>query len=118
MANRNRPVGDLNLRVHPAFYQRIRHYRDRIGVYDNRPRVAVKFVEAAEDLVLALLKNPGRGHLAGFEAPELADIMRVSVPGFGVFALFYRYDGKTLTVVTIEHTAQDLPSRLAAILDR
>jgi hypothetical protein len=33
---------------------------------------------------------------------------------FPVFAVFYRWDGQTLTVITLEHTAQDLPSRLAA----
>lgn len=104
------------LRVHPAFYRRIRHYRDRIGIKDGRPQVAVKFVAAAQELVVQLLENPQRGHLARFEAPELADILRASTPGFSVFALFYRWDGQTLTVITAEHTAQDLPSRLASIV--
>lgn len=106
-------MGANKLRVHPAFYRRIRHYRDRIGVQDGRPQVAVKFVRATQELVRQLLENPRRGHFAGFEAPELADILRASVPGFSVFAIFYRWDGETLTVITLEHTAQDLPSRLA-----
>jgi hypothetical protein len=38
------------------------------------------------------------------------------VPGFSVFSLFYRWDGQTLTVSTLEHTAQDLPSRLESIV--
>lgn len=50
------------------------------------------------------------------EKSHRADILRVSVPGFAVFALFYRWDGRTLTIVTLEHTAQDLPARLAAVL--
>jgi plasmid stabilization system protein ParE len=104
------------LRVHPAFYRRIRHYRDRIGIKDGRPQVAVKFVRATQQLVVELLKNPQRGRPARFEAPDLADILRVSVPGFSVFSLFYRWDGQTLTVITLEHTAQDLPSRLASIV--
>jgi plasmid stabilization system protein ParE len=104
------------LRVHPAFYRRIRHYRDRIGIKDGRPQVAVRFVRAVQELVAKLLKNPQRGHLAGFEAPELTDILRASVPGFSVFALFYRWDGQTLTVITLEHTAQNLPSRLASMV--
>lgn len=109
-------MGAKRLRIHPAFYRRMRHYRDRIGIADGRPQVAVKFVRATQALVVQLLKNPRRGHLAGFESPELADILRASVPGFPVFALFYRWDGETLTVIALEHTAQDLPSRLAGIV--
>ena len=106
----------VKLLVHPAFYRRVRHYRNRIGIHDGRPRVAVKFARAAQELVPRLLHNPQRGHSARFESSDLADILRVSVPGFPVFALFYRWDGQTLTVITLEHTAQDLPSRLAGIL--
>ena len=102
--------------VHPAFYRRARHYRDRIGIHDGRPQVASKFVRATQALVLTLLQNPRRGHSARFESPDLTDILRVAVPGFPVFALFYRWDGQTLTVITVEHTAQDLPPRLAGIL--
>src|SRR5205823_1694326 len=106
----------VRLCVHPAFYRRTRHYRDRIGIHDGRPQVAVKFARAVEKLVLQLLQNPQRGHSACFESAELADILRAAVPGFSVFALFYRWDGQILTVITLEHTAQDLPSRLAGIL--
>jgi plasmid stabilization system protein ParE len=73
-------------------------------------------VRAIEALVLRLLQNPQSGHSPRFESPDLADILRVAVPGFAIFALFYRWDGKTLTVIPLEHTAQDLPSRLASIL--
>ncbi|HPY30293.1 MAG TPA: type II toxin-antitoxin system RelE/ParE family toxin [Verrucomicrobiota bacterium] len=111
-------MGANQLQVHPAFYRRVRHYRDRIGISDGHPQVAIKFVRAVQALVAQLLKNPRRGHPAGFEAPELADILRVSVPGFSVFALFYRWDGRTLTVITLEHTAQDLPARLASVVSR
>ena len=90
--------------VHPAFYRRMRHYRDRIGVQDTRPRSASRFVHAR------------RGHSARFETHDLAVILRVPVPGFTVFALFYRWDGQTLTLLTLEHTAQDLPARIAATL--
>lgn len=110
------PMGAKQLFVHPAFYRRIRHYRDRIGIKDGRPQVAIKFVKATHDLALHLLNNPQRGHLARFEAPDLADILRITVPGFPVFAIFYRWDGQTLTIITLEHTAQDLPSRLASIV--
>ena len=104
------------LRVHPAFYRRTRHYRDRIGIHDGRPQVAVKFTRAAQKLVLQLLQNPQHDHSARFESPDLADILRMALPGFPVFAVFYRWDGQTVTVITLEHTAQDLPSRLAGIL--
>ncbi len=108
----------VKLKVHPAFYRRVRHYRDRIGIHDGRPQVALKFVRAVQELMLRLLQKPQRGHSARFESFDLVDILRVSVPGFPVFALFYRWDGQTLTLITLEHTAQDLPPRLAAILSR
>ena len=104
------------LLVGPAFYRRVRHYRDRIGIHDGRPQVAIKFVQAVQELVLQLCANPQRGHSAHFESPDLADILRMTLPGFPVFALFYRWDGGTLRVITLEHTAQDLPARLASIL--
>ena len=78
--------------------------------------MAVKFVNATQELAGQLLENSRRGHSAGFEAPELADILRASVPGFSVFALFYRWDGEMFTVITLEHTPQDLPSRLASMV--
>ena len=104
------------LLVHPAFYRRVRHYRDRIGIHDGRPQVAIKFARAAQELVLRLLQNTQRGHSARFESLDLFAILRAPVPGFAVFALFYRWDRQTLTVITLEHTAQDLPSRLAGLL--
>lgn len=102
--------------VHQAFYRRVRQYRDRIKIHDGRPQVAVRFVQATEELVLSLMQNPQRGHSARFESADLSDILRVAVPNFTVFAVFYRWDGQTLTIITLEHTAQDLPARLAAIL--
>lgn len=106
------------LSIHPAFYRRVRYYRDRIGIKDGRPQVAKRFVKAAQALVNELFKNPHRGHHARFEAPDLADILRVPLPRFPIFALFYRWDGEILTIITLEHAAQDLPSRLAGILSR
>src|ERR1700722_14841685 len=98
----------VKLLVHPAFYRRVRHYRDRIGIHDGRPQVAAKFVQATQEMVLRLLQNPQQGHSARFDSADLADVLRVAVSGFPVFALFYRWDGSTLTVITLEHGAQDL----------
>ena len=102
--------------VHPAFYRRVRHYRDRIGIHDGRPQVARRFAPAAQKLVLRLRDKPQCGHSARFESPDLVDVFRAALPGFPVFALFYRWDGQTLTAITLEHTAQDLPARLAGLL--
>jgi len=109
-------MGANQLFVHPAFYRRLRHYRDRMRFQDGRPQVAIRFVKATQRLVNQLLENPQRGHLARFEASDLTDILRASVPGFPIFALFYRWDGKVLKIITLEHTAQDLPARLASII--
>jgi hypothetical protein len=46
------------LLVHPAFYRRVRHYRDRIADHDGRPKVSARFVKAAQTLVEQLLENP------------------------------------------------------------
>ncbi len=89
-------MGARKLFVYPAFYRRVRHYRDRIALKDGRPQVASRFVQAIHDLIM--VDNPQRGHLAGFEAPDLADILRAPVPGFTVFAAFYRWDGRQLIV--------------------
>ncbi|MGZ8898640.1 MAG: type II toxin-antitoxin system RelE/ParE family toxin [Limisphaerales bacterium] len=104
------------LHVHPAFYRRLRHYRDRIGIVDGRPKVAERFALATRELINLLLENPQRGHSARFEAPELTDIQRMSVPGFPVFSVFYRWSEDAVTLITIEHSKQDLPSRLASIV--
>ena len=108
----------VNVRVHPAFYRRVRHYRDRIGIHEGRPQVATRFARAAQEVVLRVLQNPQRGHSARFESADLADVLRIAVPGFPVFALFYRWDGQTLTVITLENAAQDLPARLANLLSK
>ena len=44
------------------------------------------------------------------------DVLRVSVNGFRTFAVFFRWKGEVLTIISLEHTAQDLPARLAGIL--
>jgi hypothetical protein len=33
--------------------------------------------------------------MPGFEAPDLPDVLRASIPGFPIFALFYRWNGAT-----------------------
>jgi|SRR5580698_5422806 plasmid stabilization system protein ParE len=109
---------EIKLVVHPAFYRRVRHYRDRIRIHDGRPQVAAKFVAAVQNLVLQLNQNPQRGHSARFELTDLEDILRIAVPDFSVFSVFYRWNGQTVTMITLEHTAQELPSRLAGILSK
>jgi plasmid stabilization system protein ParE len=111
-------MGADKLVVHPAFFRRLRHYRDRIALKDSRPRVAAKFVKATQALIHQLARNPGAGHSARFEAEDLRDILRATIPGFSIFAVFYRWDASTLTVITVEHTAQDLPARLAAVVSK
>lgn len=106
----------VKLLVHPAFYRRLRHYRDRIKSDEGRPQTATRFVNAVTGRAPQLMASPGSGHSAGFQAPDLADILRTSVPGFPIFSIFYRSERQTLTLITVEHTAQDLPARLASIL--
>jgi hypothetical protein len=83
----------------------------------NEPGRAQAFdAKGVAHIVLQLLRNPQRGHSARFESADLTDVLRVALPDFQVFAVFYRWDRKTLTVITSEYTAQDLPARLAAVL--
>ena len=59
----------------------------RVITSSGGPQVAIKFVKAAQELVLRLLHNPNCGHSARFESSDLTDILRVSVPGFSIFAV-------------------------------
>ncbi len=46
---------------------------------------------------------------------QALSIGRPQLPGFPVFAVFYRWDGQTLTVINVAHTVPDLPARLAGL---
>jgi hypothetical protein len=74
--------------------------------------VAVKVVQATR-FGRSAVENRQRGHVAGFDSSDLANILRVAAR-FPVFALFIA--GTALTIITLKHTAQDLPSRLANIV--
>jgi hypothetical protein len=52
----------------------------------------------------------------GLNPPTSLTFCGLLCPVSLVFGLFYRWDGGTVTVITLEHTAQDLPSRLASVL--
>lgn len=108
-------MGANQLVVQPVFRSRARHYRDRMAK-EGRPQVADRFVAAVQELVGKLIQNPKRGHPAGFETIDLADVLRATIPGFRIFAIFYRWNGQRLTIISLEHTAQDLPARLASIV--
>ena len=108
-------MGDRKLRIHRGFYARLRRYCAQIAA-DGRPQVSQAFAEAVDHSLRLIWDNPGRGHTARFEATDLADVFRSSVRGFPLFAIFYRWNADTVTIISVEHTSQDLPARLAKVL--
>jgi len=81
---------------------------------DASENVAKGFREAVENTLQLLLTHPDLGRQRKFRNPTLAHIrsFRVESP-FRNLSIFYRHDGKELSVERLMHGARDLPRRLA-----
>ena len=77
------------------------------------PEIAVRFVNAAGQVLNQLRKTPGLGRLRFGEWPELEGMhsFRLQRP-FHRFLVFYRYDATTLFAERLIHGGRDLPRRL------
>jgi plasmid stabilization system protein ParE len=75
--------------------------------------VAERFLRAFDSTVARLGGFPELGRRRRFRAPELTGIRSFPVGGrFGVHLIFYRSDGRQLSVERVMHGARDLPRRL------
>jgi toxin ParE1/3/4 len=76
--------------------------------------IAKGFLEAVENTIQLLLTHPDLGRKLRFGNPGLANIQlfRVAAP-FHNLSIFYRHDGKVLSVERLMHGSRDLPRRLA-----
>jgi toxin ParE1/3/4 len=83
-------------------------YRDEAG-----PAVALRFVDAVEATLRALLEQPGVGRLRFRDWPELRGVrsFRVRRP-FHRFLIFYRNSDEGLLAERLIYGGRDLPRRL------
>ena len=83
-------------------------YRDHAG-----PKIAERFVSAAQSSLIALCRTPGLGRPRFKNWPELSGIrsFRVERP-FHRHLIFYRFDERSLFAERLIHGARDLPRRL------
>ena len=75
--------------------------------------VARRYLEAIEQTVSQLCRNPGLGAPCQFKHPRLIGMRfcRASRP-FQKHVVFYRYDATTVFVERVIHGARDFPRRL------
>lgn len=88
--------------------QQVDWYRDQAN-----PEAALRFVDAVEATLNALLAQPEIGRARFRNWPELAGIrsFRVAKP-FHRFLIFYRADDSTLFAERLIYGGRDLPRRL------
>jgi toxin ParE1/3/4 len=86
-----------DLRAHAAYLEQRDH-----------PRVAVRFLSAAESSFATLLDMPEIGSRWEFSAAELADVRVWPVRGFQHHLIFYRPVAEGVEIVRVLHAAQDI----------
>lgn len=75
-------------------------------------RVALRFLEHAEETFDRLLQSPGLGHLQEFRSLSLGDVLAWHVHGFRKWLVYYRQIEDGIEVLDVMHGAQDQESRL------
>lgn len=89
---------------------------DKISDYLAREaslRVALRFLERAEETFERLLQSPGLGHLQEFRSLSLGDVLAWRVRGFRKWLVYYRELDDGIEVLDVMHGAQDQEARLA-----
>ena len=73
-------------------------------------KLAQRWESAVTNTLLRILKNPLSGASCNFKSNELAEVRRMSIPGFPKHLIFYRFQDEQLQVLRIVHGARDLES--------
>ena len=81
----------------------------RIGA--DSPRAAERLLDAVEESLELLLRNPAAGRRREFLSPAAQGIRSWPVRGFRVYLLFYRTAGQGIEVVRMLHAARDQSSQ-------
>lgn len=80
-------------------------------------KVALRFLERAEEAFALILRSPGIGHPQQFRSLNLSDIRAWHVRGFRRWLVYYREVGDGVEVLDVMHGAQDQEPRLREKLD-
>jgi toxin ParE1/3/4 len=80
-------------------------------------RVAIRFLEQAEQTFEMLAGMPGLGKAYDSDAPRLAGLRSFGIKGFDKILVFYRPIKGGIEVVRVLHSARDIPKILEEELD-
>jgi toxin ParE1/3/4 len=78
----------------------------------DSPRVALRFLRAAERTFALLASQPGMGIRYRAEAPGPVELRRFPVSGFERYLIFYRATGAGIEIVRVIHSARDIATLL------
>ena len=78
----------------------------------DNPSAAVRFIDAVEQDLAALLVFPRLGRARAFRSPQLSGVRSRPVSGFRSWLIFYRVLPDAIDVVRILHGARELTSAL------
>jgi len=100
--------------MQPEYSRRALRDIDEIAelIRQDRPRAAVRFLDAVERTVKRLLRFPESAGVFESENPELADVRATLVRGFKKYLLFYRVRHSSIAIERVLHGARDLPTIL------
>jgi toxin ParE1/3/4 len=79
---------------------------------EESPTAAERLLDAVEETVELLCRNPEAGRRCKFQSVRAADVRSLGVGGFEAYLVFYRPAGQHLEIVQFLHGARDLPSLL------
>lgn len=88
---------------------------DRIAEYlatETSVKVALRFLERAEETFALILRSPGIGHPQEFRSLQLGDVRAWHVRGFRKWLVYYREAEDGVEVLDVLHGAQDQEQRL------
>ena len=97
-------------------------YRERLAERDllehiaylsqERPDVAVRFIDAVEQACMQLATMPRMGAPRAFSNPRLKGVRLWPVPGFDKYLIFYQFMNDEIRILRILHGARDIPAIL------
>lgn len=76
------------------------------------PALAKRWEKAVADVLLGVVKNPGKGAECQFRHPDLRGVKRLPILGFSRHLLFYKFLASEIFVLRIVHGARDLENLL------
>jgi toxin ParE1/3/4 len=75
-------------------------------------KVAIRFLERAEEAFAFILNSPGAGHQQEFRSPRLGPVRAWPIRGFRKWRVYYREVVDGVEVLDVMHGAQNQEARL------